>query len=133
LPWLGLKAATNDEKDERIKEMKEGLSGEALCDGFPPGEFAEYIDYTRRLTFDDKPDYSYLRRLFHRRFRSKGFEYNHVFDCTEKLFDEMESEVNPTAPLTQRSQRAPKTKMSGKGLRWRGWAAPIPKRSKRDL
>ncbi|KAK4034626.1 kinase-like domain-containing protein [Parachaetomium inaequale] len=103
LPWQGLKAATDDEKDARIKEMKEGLSGEALCDGFLPGEFAVYIDYTRRLAFDDKPDYSYLRRLFHRLFRSEGFDYDHVFDWTEKLFDEMQSEVNTTAPLTQRS------------------------------
>ena len=30
LPWQGLKAATDDEKDARIKEMKEGLSGEAM-------------------------------------------------------------------------------------------------------
>jgi casein kinase 1 delta/casein kinase I family protein HRR25 len=95
LPWQGLKAATDDEKDARIKEMKEGLSGEALCDGFLPGEFAAYIDYTRRLTFDDKPDYSYLRRLFRRRFRSEGFEYNHVFDWTEKLFDEMRAKSIP--------------------------------------
>jgi len=29
LPWQGLKAATDEEKDARIKEMKEGLSGEA--------------------------------------------------------------------------------------------------------
>ena len=57
LPWQGLKAATDDEKDTRIKGIKEGLSGEALCDGFLPGEFAAYIDYTRRLAFDDKLDY----------------------------------------------------------------------------
>ncbi|KAK5653474.1 hypothetical protein OQA88_8960 [Cercophora sp. LCS_1] len=100
LPWQGLKATTGDEKDARTKEMKEGLSGEALCDGLLPGEFAEYIDYTRRLAFDDKPDYSYLRRLFHRRFRAEGFENDHVFDWTEKLFDEMQSEVNPTVLLT---------------------------------
>ncbi|KAK3336900.1 kinase-like domain-containing protein [Cercophora scortea] len=100
LPWQGLKAATDDEKAARIKELKEGLSGEALCDGFLPGEFATYIDYTRRLAFDDKPDYSYLRRLFHRLFRAEGFKYDHVFDWTEKLFDEMQSEVSPTVPLT---------------------------------
>ena len=80
--------------------MKESLTGEALYDGFLLKEFAAYIDYTRRLAFDDKPDYSYLRRLFHRLFRSEGFEYDHVFDWTEKLFDEMQSEVNPTVLLT---------------------------------
>ncbi|KAK4251306.1 kinase-like domain-containing protein, partial [Corynascus novoguineensis] len=113
LPWQGIKAATDKEKDARIK-MKEGLSGEALCDGFLPGEFASYINYTRGLAFDDKPDYSYLRRRFHRLFRAEGFEYDHVFDWTKKLFDEMQTKVNPTVPLTQKPQRrAPKPKGSG--------------------
>ncbi|KAL2166064.1 hypothetical protein VTG60DRAFT_3338 [Thermothelomyces hinnuleus] len=130
LPWQGLKVATDEEKDARIKEMKEGLSGEALCDGFLPGEFATYINYTRGLTFDDKPDYSYLRRLFRRLFQAKGFKYDHVFDWTEKLFDEMQSKVNPAVPLTQRPQRRVlKASMSGRGLRR---VAPYPKRLKRD-
>ena len=46
-----------------------------------------------------------------------AFNIDHVFDWTEKLFDEMQSEVNPTVPLTQRSQRAPNARMLGKGLR----------------
>ncbi|KAJ9161136.1 Casein kinase I isoform delta [Coniochaeta hoffmannii] len=57
LPWQGLKAATDNEKDERIRQMKESLSGEALCNGILPGQFATYIDYTRSLGFDDQPDY----------------------------------------------------------------------------
>ncbi|KAK0701548.1 casein kinase I isoform delta [Apiosordaria backusii] len=117
LPWQGLKAATDGEKDARIKEMKEGLSGETLCDGFLPREFATYINYTRGLAFNDKPDYSYLRRLFRRLFQAEGFKYDHVFDWTEKLFDEMKSKVNPTVPLTEGPQRrAPKARKSGRGL-----------------
>lgn len=46
LPWQGLKAATEKEKDERIKEKKKSLSGKALCEDVLPGEFATYIDYT---------------------------------------------------------------------------------------
>jgi casein kinase 1 delta/casein kinase I family protein HRR25 len=97
LPWQGLKAATDDEKDAQIKKMKEGLSGEELCEGLP-AEFAAYINYTRRLAFDDRPDYSYLLRLFRRRFQAEGFKYDHVFDWTEKLFDEMRSKDNHTVP-----------------------------------
>ncbi|KAH6614530.1 hypothetical protein B0J18DRAFT_413685 [Chaetomium sp. MPI-SDFR-AT-0129] len=85
---LGLKVATDDEKDTRIKEMKESLSAEALCDGFLPGEFATYVNYARGLAFDDKPDYSYLCWLFRRRFRAEDFEYDHVFDWTDKLLRE---------------------------------------------
>jgi casein kinase 1 delta/casein kinase I family protein HRR25 len=131
LPWQGLKVATEDEKDARIKEMKESLSAEALCDGFLPREFATYIHYTRRLAFDDKPDYSYLRRFFRRRFRAEGFEYDHAFDWTEKLFNEMQSKVSPAVPLTRRPQRrALNERMQGKGVRQ---AAMCIKRSQRGL
>ncbi|KAH8776290.1 casein kinase I isoform delta, partial [Diaporthe sp. PMI_573] len=106
LPWQGLKVATDDEKDARIKEMKESLSAEALCDGFLPGEFVTYINYARGLAFDDKPDYSYLRELFRRLFLAEGLKYDHVFDWTEKRFKEMQSQVNTTAPLTERHQKA---------------------------
>lgn len=91
LPWQGLEVATDEEKDERIKEMKESLSAEALCDGILPGEFVTYINYTRGLAFDDKPDYSYLRQLFRRLFQAKGFKYNHVFDWTERRFKEIQN------------------------------------------
>ncbi|KAK3304691.1 casein kinase I isoform delta [Chaetomium strumarium] len=105
LPWQGLKAGTDAEKDARIKKMKESLSAEALCDGFLPGEFVTYINYTRGLAFDDKPDYLYLQRLFRRRFRAEGFKYDHVFDWTEKLFKERQSQVSSAVPLTRRLQR----------------------------
>lgn len=72
LPWQGQKAATDDGKDARIKEMKQSLWGEALCDGFLPGKFATYINYNRGLAFDNKPDYSYIHRLFSRLFKAKG-------------------------------------------------------------
>ena len=87
MPWQGLKAATDGEKDARIKEIKEDLSGEELYNGLP-GEFATYINYTRGLAFDDRPDYAYLRQLFRRRFRSEGFKYDNFFDWTEKSFNE---------------------------------------------
>ncbi|KAL2195586.1 hypothetical protein P885DRAFT_79028 [Corynascus similis CBS 632.67] len=74
------KAATDDEKDARIKAMKESLPAQEICDGFLPREFVTYINYTQGLAFDDKPDYLYLRRLFDRRFRAEGFTYDHVFD-----------------------------------------------------
>lgn len=99
LPWQGLKAATEKEKDERIKEKKETLSGEVLCDGFLPREFATYIDYTRSLGFDDRPNYSYLRRLFRRLFTAEGFKHDNVYDWTEKIFNEMQNKVNSTTPL----------------------------------
>jgi hypothetical protein len=129
LPWQGLKAATDDEKEARIKEMKESMSAEALCDGFLPREFATYINYARGLAFDDKPDYSYLRQLFRRLFYAQGFKYDHVFDWTEKRFKEMQSEVRSPAPLAERPQRrALKERIQGKGVRRAAMYTKRPRR-----
>ncbi|GKV35739.1 hypothetical protein SLEP1_g43963 [Rubroshorea leprosula] len=64
LPWQGLKAGTKKQKYEKICEKKVSTSIEVLCQGYPT-EFASYFHYCRALCFDEKPDYAYLRRLFH--------------------------------------------------------------------
>ena len=78
--WQGLKAAIDEEKNKLIKNKKISLSGEKLCKGLLPDEFATYINYTRSLGFENKPNYVYLRKLFRRLFRSKGFKHDNVFD-----------------------------------------------------
>ena len=52
---------------------------ESLARSFP-NEFAIYLNYTRSLRFDDKPDYSYLRKLFRDLFVREGFQYDYLFD-----------------------------------------------------
>ncbi|KAJ1906303.1 serine/threonine protein kinase [Coemansia sp. IMI 209127] len=81
LPWQGLKAATKKQKYDRIMEKKIKTTTEELCRGFP-NEFAAYINYTRATRFDDKPDYSYLKRLFRDLFVRSDFKYDYMFDWT---------------------------------------------------
>ena len=90
LPWQGLKAATKKQKYDRIMEKKMTTSTEALCryfifikffSGFP-NEFITYLNYCRSLRFDDKPDYSYLRKLFRDLFIREAYIYDYVFDWT---------------------------------------------------
>jgi hypothetical protein len=81
LPWQGLKAATKKQKYDRIMEKKMTTPTEVLCKGFPQ-EFAMYLNYTRTLRFDDKPDYTYLRKLFRDLFVREMFHYDYVFDWT---------------------------------------------------
>ena len=78
LPWQGLKAATKKQKYHRIVE-KMTTPSDLLCRGFP-NEFAIFLNYTRALRFDDKPDYSYLRKLFRDLFVREGYQYDYVFD-----------------------------------------------------
>src|SRR6218665_2505921 len=81
LPWQGLKGATKKQKYDPTMEKKMTTPTEVLCRGFP-NEFAIYLNYTRSLRFDDKPDYSYLRKIFRDLFVREGFHYDYVFDWT---------------------------------------------------
>jgi hypothetical protein len=60
-------------------EKKMNTSVEVLCKNFPP-EFAAYINYTRQLRFEDRPDYGHLRRIFKELFMREKYEYDYVFD-----------------------------------------------------
>ncbi|CAH1762315.1 8266_t:CDS:2 [Entrophospora sp. SA101] len=63
LPWQGLKAATNKQKYEKIGEKKQTTPIKELCEGFPE-EFGIYLNYVRKLGFEENPDYDFLRELF---------------------------------------------------------------------
>lgn len=62
LPWQGVKATQNDQRYEMMCEKKQATRIEDLCKDYP-GEFAEYLKYTRELPFDGDPDYDYLQGL----------------------------------------------------------------------
>ena len=68
-------------KLEPILEKKETINGEDLCSDLPE-EFNAYFNYIRSLEFEDKPNYSYLRKIFRDLFVREGFEYDHVYDWT---------------------------------------------------
>ncbi|PIN03495.1 Non-specific serine/threonine protein kinase [Handroanthus impetiginosus] len=54
---------------------------EVLCKSYP-SEFISYFHYCRSLRFEDKPDYSYLKRLFRDLFIREGYQFDYVFDWT---------------------------------------------------
>lgn len=79
LPWQGLRAKTKKEKYDKIREKKEQTSVEELCSTLPE-EFVTYMAYCRALGFEDRPDYSHLRKIFKDLFYRMGYEYDYVFD-----------------------------------------------------
>ncbi|KAI3787153.1 hypothetical protein L1987_41407 [Smallanthus sonchifolius] len=81
LPWQGLKAGTKKQKYDRINEKKMMTPIEVLCKSYP-SEFMSYFHYCRSLKFEDKPDYSYLKRLFRDLFIREGYQFDYVFDWT---------------------------------------------------
>ncbi|CAJ0632313.1 1523_t:CDS:2 [Entrophospora sp. SA101] len=122
LPWQGLKAATKKQKYDRIMEKKMTTPTELLCRTFP-NEFAIYLNYTRSLRFDDKPDYSYLRKLFRDLFDDKpdysylrklfrdlfvreGFQYDYVFDWTIFKYEKEANKVHPPLQMPEDANNA---------------------------
>ncbi|KAI5476243.1 hypothetical protein MNV49_007943 [Pseudohyphozyma bogoriensis] len=79
LPWQGLKAATNKQKYEKIGEKKQSTPIKELSDGFPE-EFAIYLNYVRKLGFEETPDYDFLRELFTKVLKNSGETEDGVYD-----------------------------------------------------
>ncbi|KAK4727612.1 hypothetical protein R3W88_032529 [Solanum pinnatisectum] len=81
LPWQGLKAATKKQKYDKICQKKLSTPIEVLCKSHPV-EFASYFHYCHSLTFDQRPDYGFLKRLFRELFTRQGYEFDYIFDWT---------------------------------------------------
>jgi len=84
LPWQGLKADTKEEKYRKIMECKMSTPVETLCKGYP-AVFATYLNYCRALRFEDRPDYSYLRRLFKDLLMRQGWVNDFGFDWSSSI------------------------------------------------
>lgn len=96
LPWQGLKAATNKQKYEKIGEKKQTTQIKELCEGYPgwlpsvtvpsfgltnsSEEFGIYLNYVRKLGFEETPDYDFLRELFAKVMKNNNEVDDGVFD-----------------------------------------------------
>ncbi|XP_022740059.1 casein kinase 1-like protein 10 isoform X2 [Durio zibethinus] len=97
LPWQGLKAGTKKQKYDKISEKKMLTPIEVLCKSYP-SEFTSYFHYCRSLRFEDKPDYSYLKRLFRDLFIREGYQFDYIFDWTKLRYPQVgsSSRVRPS-------------------------------------
>ena len=79
LPWQGLKAKTPYEKYNKIMKTKMQTSLDNLCKDFP-SEVIKFLDYTRDLMFDDKPDYNFLHKLLKDICDKNNIQIDNIFD-----------------------------------------------------
>lgn len=79
LPWLGLLGETRRDEHNLVRDKKMTTPVEELCRGLPD-EFQFCTNYTRSLRFDDKPDYSRLRRHFQDLFTRQQFQRDYCYD-----------------------------------------------------
>lgn len=112
--WQDLKAVNEEERNERIKETKTNLSAQDLCEDLP-SEFATYMKYSRSLSFDEPPDYRYLRELFRDLFSRKEFSYDDVYDWSQeydwtvKKYFEIHAISEPISPTPQEPSERKRT------------------------
>merc|ERR1712232_1244860 len=83
LPWQGLKAKSKTQKYNRISKVKRETTIDSLCADCPR-QFADYLKYCRKLDFNAKPDYKYLRGLFSSLFKKKGYVNDGRYDWVIK-------------------------------------------------
>jgi len=79
LPWQGIPVRNKEERYKKIMEKKMSTSAEDLCKGFPR-QFTDYINYTRNLTYEQDPDYDYLKNLFITTLNDQGFNIDCYYD-----------------------------------------------------
>ena len=65
LPWQGLKKDKNKSQVDKIGDKKLTIQTEDLCKDMPES-FKLFLDYTRALKFEQKPDYKYILDLFNK-------------------------------------------------------------------
>jgi casein kinase 1 len=83
LPWQGLSADSKQAKYQQILEVKtESIQG-SLFEGLPC-EFHSFLQYSRSLKFDERPDYTYCKKIFSDLMEKSGFNYDFEFDWVHR-------------------------------------------------
>jgi len=79
LPWQKLKVKEGEDLAEKISQLKLQISTEELCSGIP-SEFKGFLEYCRKLRFDEVPNYYWWRNTFKQLFLKKGFVNDSIYD-----------------------------------------------------
>ena len=79
LPWQKIRAKKKEEKYQLILEKKINCKLEDICKDLPE-EFITFLQYTRNLLFEEKPDYNHLRNLLSKMYEKNDFEMDMICD-----------------------------------------------------
>ena len=81
LPWQNIKAKNKEEKYNKILAKKIEITSKELCSGLPK-EFENFLEYTKNLKYEEKPNYNMLKALFDNIMKKKNYNYNYIYDWT---------------------------------------------------
>jgi casein kinase 1, epsilon len=86
LPWQSIKSNDKEERYRLIGEHKVNKSMWECFDG-SPDEFIVYLNYCRRLEFDEDPDYEYLRNILANLYKHQGYTVDKDYDWDSQQTD----------------------------------------------
>ncbi|KAA6385689.1 MAG: putative Casein kinase 1, partial [Streblomastix strix] len=74
LPWQGATGQNRLNKQDNIGRIKEKLNPSQLCQQMQtPLEIAKFIEYSRKLKFEEEPNYEYCKNLFKQAIEKEGY------------------------------------------------------------
>lgn len=83
LPWIPQNDLSNNNEFKLAKKLKASLNTEELCFGLPK-EFEIMLKYIKQLTFEQTPDYDYLKQLFVLLLEKNKEDHDNIYDWHEK-------------------------------------------------
>ena len=86
LPWNDIKSINKEELYDRILKAKTRIGYEILCQNLPQ-EFEEYFKYIKAMTFEQEPDYNYLKNLFLNALIKIGGKMDYIYDWDNRIND----------------------------------------------
>lgn len=96
------------EAEEQHQPACKCILSQELCEGLPV-EFEKYMKYCTGLQYADKPDYSYLKRIFKEKFISEGYEYDYIFDWVLIPMRLKDIELSSKVPLITSLREEPQS------------------------
>ena len=79
LPWQNIHGKSKEEIYQKILKRKIETSSFELCIGFPK-EFEKFVEYTRKLKYEELPNYGKLRRYFIDVVEEKKQDFDYIYD-----------------------------------------------------
>ena len=91
LPWQGVKTKNKKEKHKKIMESKLAFTPDILCKELPI-EFEKLLNYSRKLEFEDTPDYKNIKLMFKNYIVKNGGSMNMEFDWDKPKIEDSKEE-----------------------------------------
>ena len=91
LPWQGVKTKNKKEKHKKIMESKLANTPGLLCMGLPD-ELEKLLNYSRKLEFEEEPDYKGIKIMFKNYIMNNGDTMNMEFEWNQNKSEESKEE-----------------------------------------